>query len=132
MQKQIELLRRKKQQLNPNMSSNKSSLFGPAKPREIREIISNCEIVSMTCSGVGILESSFKFPFILIDEASQITEPNILISLVRITDQIVLVGDQKQVSLSFSMNYLCQEIDQDSQEYIAWRLSFGTHQSSAG
>ena len=24
-------------------------------------------------------------------------------------------------------NRLCQETDQDSQEYIAWRLSFGTH-----
>jgi regulator of nonsense transcripts 1 len=92
MPRQIELLRRSKQKSNPN------SLFGPPRPKEIREILSKCQILCMTCSGVGILESSFKFPFILIDEASQITEPNILIPLVRITDQIVLVGDQKQVS----------------------------------
>ncbi|CAF0864809.1 unnamed protein product [Rotaria sordida] len=96
MPTQIELVRREKQGSNPNSTTNKS-LFGPAKPKEIREIISKCQILCMTCSGVGILEPSLKFPFILIDEASQITEPNILIPLVRITDQIVLVGDQKQL-----------------------------------
>ncbi|CAF5191458.1 unnamed protein product, partial [Rotaria magnacalcarata] len=90
-----ELLRREKQQSNLNSTENRT-LFGPAKPKEIREIISKCQILCMTCSGVGILEPSLKFPFILIDEASQVTEPNILIPLVRITDQIVLVGDQKQ------------------------------------
>jgi len=92
MPRQIELLRREKQK------PNSKSLFGPPRPKEIREIVSKCQILCMTCSGVGILEASLKFPFILIDEASQITEPNILIPLVRITDQIVLVGDQKQVS----------------------------------
>ncbi|CAF1514128.1 unnamed protein product [Adineta ricciae] len=95
MPRQIELIRREKQKTNPNISSK--SLFGPPRPKEIREVLSNCQILCMTCSGVGILEPSLKFPFILIDEASQITEPNILISLVRITDQIVLVGDQKQL-----------------------------------
>ncbi|CAF0846345.1 unnamed protein product [Adineta steineri] len=95
MPRQIESLRREKQKSNPNSSSK--SLFGPPKPKEILEILSQCQILCMTCSGVGILESSMKFPFILIDEASQITEPNILIPLVRITDQIVLVGDQKQL-----------------------------------
>jgi superfamily I DNA and/or RNA helicase len=103
MPRQIELLRLAEQKSNPN--STKKSIFGPPKPKEIREILSNCQILCMTCSGVGILQSSLKFPFILIDEASQITEPNILISLVRITDQIVLVGDQKQVrSNLFSKN----------------------------
>ncbi len=96
MPRQIELLRREKQKSNPK------SLFGPPKPKEIQEILSKCQILCMTCSGVGILEPSIKFPFILIDEASQITEPNILIPLVRITDQIVLVGDQKQVRILFS------------------------------
>ncbi len=91
MPRQIELLRREKQK------PNSKSLFGPPRTNEIREILSKCQILCMTCSGVGILESSLKFPFILIDEASQITEPNILIPLVRITDQIILVGDQKQV-----------------------------------
>ncbi|CAF4396872.1 unnamed protein product, partial [Rotaria sp. Silwood2] len=95
---QIELLRREKQQSNSNTTTTTNkSLYGPPKPKEIREIISKCQILCMTCSGVGILEPDFKFPFILIDEASQITEPNILIPLVRITDQIVLVGDQKQL-----------------------------------
>ncbi|CAF2851667.1 unnamed protein product [Rotaria sp. Silwood2] len=94
---QIELLRREKQQSNSNTTTTNKSLYGPPKPKEIREIISKCQILCMTCSGVGILEPDFKFPFILIDEASQITEPNILIPLVRITDQIVLVGDQKQL-----------------------------------
>lgn len=88
MSRQIELLRRDR---------NLKSLFGPPKPKEIHEIVSKCQILCMTCSGVGILDSRLKFPFILIDEASQITEPNMLIPLVRITDQIVLVGDQKQV-----------------------------------
>ncbi|CAF3252589.1 unnamed protein product [Rotaria sp. Silwood2] len=89
---QIELLRREKQQSNSNTTTTTNkSLYGPPKPKEIREIISKCQILCMTCSGVGILEPDFKFPFILIDEASQITEPNILIPLVRITDQIVLL-----------------------------------------
>ena len=96
MQRQIELLRRQ----NSNSTSTKS-LFGPPKPKELREVISKCEILCMSSSGVGILEKSFRFPFILIDEASQITEPNILIPLTRITGQIVLVGDQKQVSYFF-------------------------------
>ena len=95
MTRQIELLRREKQKSNPN--STRKSLFGPPRPKEIREILSTCQILCMTCSGVGILEKSLQFPFILIDEASQITEPNLLIPLVRITNQIVLVGDQKQV-----------------------------------
>jgi regulator of nonsense transcripts 1 len=102
MPRQIEILRRERQKSNPNLSSK--SLFGPPRPKEIREILSKCQILCMTCSGVGILEASHKFPFILIDEASQITEPNILIPLVRITDQIVLVGDQKQVSSSWFLN----------------------------
>lgn len=101
MATQIELLRREKQKSTENKSS-----FGPPKPKEIREIISKCQILCMTCSGVGILEQSFKFPFILIDEASQITEPNILIPIVRITDQIVLVGDQKQVSIKIRIDYV--------------------------
>ena len=101
MTKEIELLRREKQKLNSDKT--KKCLFGFPKPKEIREILSKCQILCMTCSGVGILEPSLRFPFILIDEASQITEPNILISLVRITDQIVLVGDQKQVCLSFHL-----------------------------
>ena len=96
MSKQIELERREKLRLNPNLPKN--FLYGPPRQKEIRDILSNCQILCMTCSGVGILEHSIKFPFILIDEASQITEPNILIPLVRITRQIVLVGDQKQVS----------------------------------
>ena len=92
MPRQIELLRREKQ------NSSTKSFFGPLKPKEIRDILSKYQILCMTCSDVGILESSLKFPFILIDEVSQITEPNTLISLVRITDQIILVADQKQVS----------------------------------
>ena len=29
--------------------------------------------------------------------------------------------------LIHNMSLLCQETDQDTLEYIAWRLSFGTH-----
>ncbi|CAF4726062.1 unnamed protein product, partial [Rotaria sp. Silwood2] len=78
---QIELLRREKQQSSPNTTTTNKSLFGPPKAKKIH---------------VGVLKPAFKFPFILIDEASQITECNIVIPLVRITNQIVLVGDQKQ------------------------------------
>jgi hypothetical protein len=67
MPRQIELLRREKQ------NSSTKSFFGPPKPKEIRETLSKCQILCMICSGAGILESSVKFPFILIDEASQIT-----------------------------------------------------------
>ncbi|CAF4396880.1 unnamed protein product [Rotaria sp. Silwood2] len=79
---QIELLRREKQQSSPNTTTTNKSLFGPPKAKKIH---------------VGVLKPAFKFPFILIDEASQITECNIVIPLVRITNQIVLVGDQKQL-----------------------------------
>ena len=29
------------------------------------------------------------------------------------------------LALTFTLTSLCQEIDQDSEEYIAWKLSFG-------
>lgn len=96
MQRHVEMLRLERQK---NDQHPKKSLHGPARPREIREVISSCQILCMSASGVGILEKSYRFPFILIDEASQITEPNILIPLTKITGQIVLVGDQKQVSV---------------------------------
>ena len=64
------------------------------------ELIRGCDVVATTCvsTGSSILNQE-KFGLIVIDEASQATEPEILIALQRLEDsgQVVLVGDHCQL-----------------------------------
>jgi len=62
------------------------------------DIIKTAQVVCATCIGVGhrILEGK-RFPLVLIDEATQATEPSTLVPLVRGARHLVLVGDHHQL-----------------------------------
>ncbi|CAD7926791.1 unnamed protein product [Amoebophrya sp. A120] len=56
------------------------------------------DVVCATCVGCGMsILKKFEFPYVIIDEASQIVEPAALIPLTRGCVQCVMVGDQCQL-----------------------------------
>ncbi len=66
---------------------------------EIRDdILDRAQVLCCTCIGSGheILDGR-KFPRVLIDEATQATEPAALVPLVRGARQVVLIGDHRQL-----------------------------------
>ena len=62
------------------------------------KILNSADVVLTTCAGAGdpILES-VKFEFVLVDEATQTTEPTLLCSLVHGSKHLVMIGDPKQL-----------------------------------
>ena len=62
------------------------------------DILDRIQVVCCTCIGAGneILDGR-RFPQVLIDEATQATEPASLVPLTRGARQVVLVGDHKQL-----------------------------------
>ncbi|KAG4303887.1 hypothetical protein PORY_002704 [Pneumocystis oryctolagi] len=63
-----------------------------------KEILSNADVICATCVGCGDPRlSKFKFRTVLIDEATQATEPECMIPLVMGCKQVVLVGDHQQL-----------------------------------
>ena len=63
-----------------------------------REILQNADVICCTCVGAGDPRlSKFKFRTVLIDEATQSTEPESMIPLVLGCKQVVLVGDHQQL-----------------------------------
>jgi len=62
------------------------------------DIIEDAEVICATCIGAGhhILDG-LRFDRVLIDEASQATEPSSLVPIVRGARQLVLVGDHHQL-----------------------------------
>lgn len=83
--------------------------------REAENRLENASIVFSTCSaaGVGLLRSGQhgdgdeetknkkkreqKFDVVIVDEASQITEPNALVPIVKHSKFVILVGDHEQL-----------------------------------
>ena len=64
-----------------------------------RQLLRNAQVVACTCSGAGDPRlSGFTFRRLLLDEATQATEPESLVPLVMGARQVVIVGDQCQVS----------------------------------
>ena len=62
------------------------------------DILDNADVICATCIGSGHqLLDGRRFPRILIDEATQATEPATLVPIVRGCKQLVLVGDHKQL-----------------------------------
>jgi regulator of nonsense transcripts 1 len=62
------------------------------------EILRKAEVIVTTCAGAGDGRlSEFKFKSVLIDEATQATEPETLIPIVHGCKQLILVGDHKQL-----------------------------------
>ena len=64
-----------------------------------REIIQAAEVVATTCSGAGdSVLKGLAFPFVLVDEATQATEPTSLIPIVQQCLQLTLIGDPQQLA----------------------------------
>jgi superfamily I DNA and/or RNA helicase len=63
--------------------------------KQAQQRVEAARIVYTTCAGAGLgTLRKVKFDTVLIDEASQITEPCSLIPLVKGCQRVVLVGDQ--------------------------------------
>ena len=73
------------------------SLF-PSK-KAVKSILNAAQVVAATCTSAG--DPNLKgtiFPFVIIDEATQVTEPTSLIPLVNGCQQLVLIGDPEQLA----------------------------------
>jgi len=65
----------------------------------IRSVLSTTNVIATTCTSAD--DPALKgitFPYVLIDEATQVTEPNSLIPLMNGCKQLVLIGDPEQLS----------------------------------
>ena len=63
-----------------------------------REILQSAQVILTTCVGAGDPRlSKFRFKTVLIDEATQATEPECLIPLINGCRQVILVGDHQQL-----------------------------------
>lgn len=68
----------------------------PKLVKKAQARVHNARIVFTTCAGagLGLLRKASNFSIVVIDEASQVTEPSSLIPLVKGCKRAVLVGDQ--------------------------------------
>ena len=62
-------------------------------------ILRDADVIATTCAGVGdgILKS-FNFPFVVIDEATQVKEPVSLVAITKRCQQLTLIGDPEQLA----------------------------------
>ena len=80
-----------------------------------KEILQAAEVVATTCAGAG--ESVLKgmsFPFVLIDEATQATEPISLVLATKHCQQLVLIGDPQQLAPTISSTHCTTPEDASS------------------
>jgi regulator of nonsense transcripts 1 len=62
------------------------------------DILEHAQVICATCVGAGdLLLDSRRFPLVLLDEATQATEPASLIPLTKGARHVVLVGDHQQL-----------------------------------
>lgn len=67
--------------------------------RVVKEILDASEVVATTCTSAGDPTlKKLSFPFVIIDEATQVTEPTSLIPLVHGCRQLCLIGDPEQLA----------------------------------
>ena len=65
---------------------------------DVQAILGAAEVIATTCTGAGSsMLKGLAFPFVLIDEATQATEPVSLVSIVHQCEQLVLIGDPEQL-----------------------------------
>ncbi|CAG8652979.1 9974_t:CDS:1, partial [Dentiscutata heterogama] len=66
--------------------------------KDAKQKLQDAKVVFATCVGCGTsLLEKFEFCFVIIDEASQVSEPTCLIPLAKKCNRFVLVGDHKQL-----------------------------------
>ena len=69
-----------------------------AAMKEAQKKVQEAKIIFATCTGAALgLLRKIQFAYVIIDEASQLTEPNCLIALVKGCQKAVLVGDHVQL-----------------------------------
>ena len=89
---------KKKKEDNMHLSKKDQRLFVQLRSSLERKILSAASVICCTCSGAGDPRiSRRRFKYLLLDEATQATEPESLIPLVRGIKQFVLVGDHCQL-----------------------------------
>lgn len=68
------------------------------KKNTVKRIFKNASVILTTCAGAGdfVLEP-YTFDFVLVDEATQTKETTLLCSLMHGAQQIVMIGDPKQL-----------------------------------
>ena len=79
-----------------DMKPKQKSPF-PSK-RDAKSILNSTEVVTATCTGAGdsVLEG-MRFPFVVVDEATQAIEPITLIPIMHHCQQLTLIGDPQQL-----------------------------------
>ena len=112
MQEELQFIRDQNDELRRNLSGLKGKEKGLAHRdvnrnfKEIRQIEGNmisavldeAEVICATTIGVGHnLLGERKFPVVLMDEATQASEPSALVPITRGCRQLILVGDHKQL-----------------------------------
>ena len=64
-----------------------------------KTVLRSVQVIATTCTGAGDLAiKEFCFPYVIIDEATQVTEPNSLVPLMNNCQQLTLIGDPAQLS----------------------------------
>ncbi|KAL0592100.1 hypothetical protein ABG067_000753 [Albugo candida] len=80
------------------LSSQDEKKFKSLKRQAEREILQAADVICTTCVGAGDPRlSNFRFRQVLIDEATQATEPECLIPIVQGAKHVVMVGDHCQL-----------------------------------
>jgi superfamily I DNA and/or RNA helicase len=80
--------------------------------KEAQNQIKKCNLVFTTCIGAGLgLLRSMVFDTVIIDEASQITEPASLVPLVKGCQKAILVGDHVQLGPTVQQHALLVQFD---------------------
>ncbi|KAK4148839.1 RNA dependent RNA polymerase-domain-containing protein [Chaetomidium leptoderma] len=82
--------------------------------------VQNCAIIFTTCigSGLGLLRSQV-FSMVIIDEASQQTEPASLVPLVKGCEKAILVGDHVQLRPTVNHHSLVMDFDKSLFERLS-------------
>ena len=81
------------------------------KANLIDKIIKSADIIATTCSGAGddVLRN-IQFPYIVIDEATQVLEPVSLIPIIKSCKKLILIGDVQQLIPAFNNTATQSEI----------------------
>ena len=66
--------------------------------RLTNKVLAAADVILTTCSGAGDVRlDNYRFPFVLVDEATQTLETTLLCSLTHGAEHLVLIGDPKQL-----------------------------------
>lgn len=93
----LQKLQRLKDELG-ELSTQDGKKYKKACAKVERDLLSAADVICTTCAGAGDPRmTQIRFRQVLIDEATQATEPECLIPIVKGTKQLVLVGDHCQL-----------------------------------